>query len=181
MKQPKAGRVPVIENAFELNLAKLMLAAKASGAAKLVLDDGAVRTVVVLSPARVAAFLGGRTWLVDIVNVQCLNDRVRHLMTCPRAHEGNFQSLYFLNGELACRQCHRLRYRSNVAASATARARLARIKLFSEMGAEPGQLMPERQPFKWRSRHDRLSARLARLNGVHYRDVRAWLERQLTN
>lgn len=178
MKQPKAGRVPVIENAFELNLPKLMRAAEVSGAAQLVLTDGDVRAVVVLSPTRLAAFLGGRTWLVDIAPVKCLNDRVRHLMTCPRAHEGNFQSLYYWAGELACRHCHGLRYRSNLAPSAAGRARIARFKLLSSMGAKPGQLVAERQPFKWRKRHQRLSARLAELTGLHYRAVRAWLERE---
>lgn len=178
MKQPKAGRVPVIENAFELNLPKLMRAAEASGAAQLVLDDGVVRTVVVLSPTRLAAFLGGRTWLVDIVAVQCLKGRRKPLFRCPRAHDGNFQSLYYRCGELACRQCHGLRYRSNLAPSAVGRARIARSKLLFSMGAEPGQLMAERQPFKWRKRHNRLSARAHALAGVHYADVRAWLGRQ---
>lgn len=178
MKQPKAGRVPVIENAFELNLAKLLRAAQASGAAQLVLTDGDVRAVVVVYPTRLAAFLGGQTWLADIVAVPCLKGRCRPLFRCPRAHEGNFQSLYYWAGELACRHCHRLRYRSNVVASAADRARIARSKLLSSLGAKPGQLVVERQPFKWRSRHVRLSARLAHLTGVHYRDVRAWLERQ---
>ncbi len=180
MKKAKAPRVPVLEDAFELNLPKLMRTANAIGASRLVLDDGDVRTVVVLTQDRVAIFLGGRTWMVDIVAVSCLDDRVRLCLKCPRAHEGNFQSLYFWGGELACRHCHRLRYRSNLAASAADRARIARSKLLSSMGGAPGQLVAERQPFKWRSRHARLSARLARLTGVHYRDVRAWLERQDT-
>lgn len=178
MKQSKAGRVPVIENAFELNLPKLMRAAVASGAAQIVLDDGVVRTVVVLSPTRLAAFLGGRTWLVDIVKVKCLNDRVRHLLKCPRAHEGNFQSLYFWGGEVACRKCHGLRYRSTLAPSAVGRARIARAKLAAAMGASPDQLVPERQPFKWRKRHLRLAGRLDDLTGLHFRTVKAWLERK---
>jgi hypothetical protein len=180
MKKAKAPRVPVLEDPFEVNLPKLMRAAKATGGSRLVLDDGVVRTVAVLTETRLAVFLGGRPWLVDVVPVQCLRGRVRSLLKCPRAHEGNFQSLYYLNGELACRHCHRLRYRSNLAASATERARLARFKMLTEMGAEPGQPMAERPPFKWRKRHQRLSARLAGLTGLHYRAVRAWLERKDT-
>jgi hypothetical protein len=178
MKKPKSARVPVIDDAFELNLPKLMRTASAIGASRLILDDGDVRTVAVLTQNRVAVFLGGRTWLVDIVPVMCLNDRLRPLLKCPRAHEGNFQSLYYLSGDLACRQCHRLRYKTTLAASATERARLARFKLLAEMGAEPGKLAAERQPFKWRSRHARLSARLAHYADIHYQDVRAWLERE---
>lgn len=177
MKKAKAPRVPVLENAFEVNLPKLMRAAKASGSLRFVLDDGDVRTVVVLMETRLAAFLGGRTWVVDIVPVQCLQGRVRPLLKCPRAHEGNFQSLYFRAGELACRHCHALRYRTNVAASAAERARIARSKLLRHMGAEPGELVPLRQPLKWRKRYLSLVTRVERLTSVHYRNVREWLER----
>lgn len=178
MKQPKAARVPVIENAFELNLPKLMRAAEASGSAQLVLDDGTVRTVVVLTATRLAAFLGGQTWLADIVPVPCLKGRCKPLFRCPRAHEGNFQSLYWSGTELACRHCLGLRYRSTLAATATDRARLARHKLLRELGGTPDDTIPARQPYKWRKRHQRLSARLAGLTGLHYRAVRGWLERQ---
>jgi hypothetical protein len=181
MKQPKTGRVPVIENAFEINLPALMRAAKVSGEARFLLDDGVVRTVVVLTAARLAAFLGGQTWLVDIEHVQCLKGRVRPLLKCPRTHEGNFQSLYWFGDELACRQCHRLRYRSTLAASPADRARMARIKLLTKLGAEPSCVFPARQPFKWRKRHRCLSARLVGLTGVHYRAVRGWLQRHAIN
>lgn len=178
MKTAKAPRVPVLENAFDVNLPRLMRMAKATADSRLILDDGDVRTVAVLTATRLAVFLGGQQWLVDIVHVQCLNGRVRPLLKCPRAHEGNFQSLYYWGDELACRHCHGLRYRSNLAPSAAGRARIARSKLLSSMGAKPGQVVAERRPFKWRSRHLRLIARLTRLTGVHYRDVRAWLECQ---
>jgi hypothetical protein len=168
----------MIENAFELNLPKLKRAAAVSGAAQLVLTDGDVRTVVALSPTRLAVFLGGQTWLADIVVVPCLNGRLRPLLKCPRAHVGNFQSLYFWAGELACRQCHALRYRSNLAPSAVGRARIARSKLLDSLGAEAEQCIPARQPFKWRKRHQRLAARAAALAGVHYANVRAWLGRR---
>lgn len=178
MKAVKALRVPVLENAFELNLPRLMQMAKATDDSRFVLDDGDVRTVAVLTATRLAVFLGNQQWLVDIVRVQCLNGRVRPLLKCLRAHEGNFQSLYFWCGELACRKCHGLRYRSNLAASATDRARLARTKLLGALGGEPGEALPARQPFKWRKRHQRLSSRLAQLTGLHYGVVRAWLGRQ---
>ncbi|QNA88691.1 hypothetical protein G4G28_09675 [Massilia sp. Dwa41.01b] len=177
MKTTKAPRVPVLENAFEVNLPKLMRAAKATGSSRLVLDDGDVRTVAVLTETRLAVFLGGRQWVVNIVPVQCLRDRVRRLMTCPRAHEGNFQSLYFLGSELACRHCHALRYRTNIAANGTDRARIARSKLLLKMGAEPGELVAARKPFKWRKKHLFLVSCVERLTFVHYRNVREWLRR----
>lgn len=178
MKKSKSARVPVLENAFEVNLPKLMRTVKTTGNSRVVLDDGDVRTVAVLAETRLALVLGGRPWVVDIVPVQCLGDRVRSLLKCPRAHEGNFQSLYWSGTELACRHCHRFRYRSNVAASAADRARIARSKVLSLMGAKPGQVVAERQPFKWRKRHLRMSARVAQLSGVHYQNLRAWLGRQ---
>lgn len=177
MKKAKAARVPILENAFELNLPKLMRAVKATGDSRVVLDDGVTRTVAVLAETRLAVLLGGRQWVVDIVAVQCLQGRSRHLLSCPRAHEGNFQSLYFRGGELACRHCHALRYQSNVAASAKDRARIARSKLLREMGAEPGEAMATRQPFKWRKRHLKMVARVECLTAVHYRNVREWLNR----
>jgi len=177
MKTKKSPRVPVLENAFEVNLPKLMRAAKATGSSRLVLDDGDVRTVAVLAETRLAVLLGGRQWVADIVPVQCLKGRLRSLFRCPRAHEGNFQSLYFRGNELACRHCHGLRYRSNVASSAPDRARIARSKLLREMGAQPGELVPARKPFRWRKKHLFLAARVERLTAVHYRNVREWLER----
>jgi hypothetical protein len=175
MKKAKAARVPILENAFEVNLPKLMRMAKATGDSRVVLDDGVLRTVAVFTETRLAVFLGGRQWVVDIVPVQCLGDRVRPLLKCPRAHEGNFQSLYFRGGELACRLCHQLRYRSNVASSATDRVRIARSKLLTSLGAELGHLEVMRQPYKWRKRHLRLVENIARLSSRHYENVREWL------
>jgi hypothetical protein len=178
MKKSKAPKVPVFEDALELNLSKLMRAAKAAGSGRLVLDDGDVRTVVLLSETRLAAFLGGRAWVVDIVPVACLGGRLRPLLTCSGAHEGNFQSLYFKNGVLACRRCHRLRYRSNLAASTADRARIARNKLLLSMGGQPGAVEVRRQPYKWRKRHGRLIEHMEDLAGRYYEDLRGWLGRQ---
>jgi hypothetical protein len=177
MKKAKAARVPILENAFELNLPKLMRAVKATGDFRVLLDDGDVRTVAVLAETRLAVLLGARHWVVDIVSVQCLQGRLRPLLKCPHAHEGNFQSLYYRRGELACRHCHALRYRSNVAASAKDRARIARSKLLREIRAEPGEAMGTRQPFKWRKRHLKMVARVEYLTALHYRNVREWLDR----
>lgn len=176
MKKAKAARVPVLENAFELNLPKLMRAVKATGDSRVVLDDVGKRTVAVLAETRLAVLLGGRQWLVDIVAVQCLQGRVRPLLKCPRAHEGNFQSLYYRGDKLACRHCHMLRYRTNVASTATERARLARSKLLRKMGGEPGQASPKRQPYKWRRPHLRLTTRLANLTKIHFDDLRNWID-----
>jgi len=172
------NRVPVLENAFELNLPKMMRTAKAAGSTRLVLRDGEVQAIAVLTRARLAVFLGGRQWVVDIVPIQCLSDRVRPLLKCPRAHEGNFQSLYFRDDELACRHCHKLRYRTNVAATAVERARIARSRLLSSMRATVGESMPVRQPYKWRKRHLRLVDRLSHLTGIHFADLRVWLDSQ---
>lgn len=178
MKKIIADRVPVVEQAMELNLSKLMRTAIAAGSGRLVLDDGNTRTVVLLSKTRLAAFLGGRAWVAHIVAVPCLRGRLRPLLKCPHAHEGNFQSLYFLNDVLACRHCLRLRYRSSLAASAADRARIARSKLLSSMGGQPGAIEAPRQAYKWRSRHERLAARLSALSGVHLSEMRARLERK---
>jgi hypothetical protein len=178
MKKTRGDRVPVLEQVLELNLAKLMRVAKAAGSPRLILNDGEVRTVVVLSETRLAASLGGQAWVADIVAVACLGGRLRPLLKCPRAHEGNFQSLYFVNDVLACRHCHRLRYRSNLAASPVDRARIARNKLLVSMAGQPGAVEAPRQPYKWRSRHDRLAARLIALSGAHFEDMRARMERQ---
>lgn len=90
MKKAKSARVPILENAFEVNLPKLMRAVKATGDSRVVLDDGVLRTVAVLTERRLAVLLGNRQWVVDIMPVRCLNDRVRPLLKCPRTHEGNF-------------------------------------------------------------------------------------------
>jgi hypothetical protein len=180
MKKAKAARVPVLENAFEVNLPELMRMVKATGESRLVLDDGDVRTVAVLTETRLAVFLGGRAWLADIVAVQCLQGRFRPLLKCPRAHEGNFQSLYYRSGELACRNCQALRYRSNLASTSADRARIARSKLLKAIGAELGEPVAIRKPFKWRKRHQNLLERLSELSAVHYQSVREWIQKTVT-
>lgn len=175
MKKPKAPRVPVLENAFEINLPKLLRAIKASGRPEVVLVDGDEHTVAVLSETRLAVHLGGRTWMADIVAVPCLKDRVRPLLKCPRAHVGNFQSLYWRGGELACRHCHALRYRTGLAAGSVARARLAREKLLAAMGGRPGDGVPARRRGAWRKRYARKTGLMADLADIYYADVRNWL------
>jgi len=177
VKRAKAPRVPILENAFEVNLPKLMRAARTTGDARVILNDGDVRTVAILSKTRLAVFLGGQPWAADIVPVHCLNGRLRPLLKCPRAHEGNFQSLYYRNGELACRHCHTLRYRTNTAATAAERARLARSKLLISLGAGPSCADVVRQPYKWRKKHLRMVANAARFASIYYKDIRSWLER----
>jgi len=178
MKKAKAPRVPILENAFEVNLPKLMRMAKATGESRLVLDDGDVRTVAMLTETRLAVFMGGLPWVVDIVSVQCLKGRLRPLLKCPRAHEGNFQSLYYHNNELACRHCHELRYRTNLAATAVGRVRIARNKLLLSMSNGPNGFSMNRQPYKWRKRHLRLLMETGRLTNLHYQDIGSWLDRQ---
>jgi hypothetical protein len=175
VKKAKAPRVPILENAFEVNLPKLMRAAKATGDVRVVLNDGAERAVAMLTETRLAIFVGGRSWVVDILAVQCLKGRLRPLLKCPRAHEGNFQSLYYRNNELACRHCHALRYRTNLAPTAAARTKIARSKFFSAMGTFPGQDI-QRQPRKWRSRHLRQLKQFVLLSDMHYEAVKTWIK-----
>lgn len=180
MKKAKAPRVPILESTFEVNLPKLLRTAKTSGCSMLVLDVGLERTVAALSNTRLAVHLGGRIWLADIVAVPCLNDRVRSLLKCPRAHEGNFQSLYYRAGELACRHCHKLRYRSNLAGTEADRARLARQRLIQDMGGQPGDVMPRRAKGAWRTRYARLIARLAGVSDTHYHALKRQLQKSAT-
>ncbi|MEJ7806928.1 MAG: hypothetical protein WKG03_13530, partial [Telluria sp.] len=109
--------------------------------------------------------------------VPCLHNRARPLLKCPRAHEGNFQTLYYRAGELACRHCHNLRYRSTLAASSTDRARIARHKLLAKMGGAPGEDAPERRPGAWRKKHARQVITLGILTKAHYDQLRAYVDR----
>lgn len=174
MKKAKAPKVPVLEKAFELNLPKLMRAAKAAGDSRLVLADGDERTVVVVAETRLAVALGGRTWIVDIVAVPCLGGRWRPLLKCPRAHEGNFQSLYYRAGVLACRHCHGLRYLTRLAGTQQDRNRLARIKLLAKMGYEADADCPKRLQGRWRGPYAKSLARLAKLTTSYRATVASW-------
>lgn len=178
MKNVHAGRVPVLESAFEIKLPWLLKQAKEMGTSTLVITDGDIRTVVELTPTRLATKLGGQVWVVDIVPVPCLGGRVRPLLKCPRAHEGNFQSLYFRAGELACRHCHALRYRSSLAATPIGRARLARIKLILRLGGSVGGPIPSRKHRCWQKRHARLAQKLTVLSAQHYSELRMQLSKR---
>jgi hypothetical protein len=114
MKKPKSARVPVLEDAFEINLAKLLAVSKRTGQSLLKVDDGKLSGEVLLTATKLGVRLTGQLFGADIVQVQCLNGRVRPLLRCPRAHEGNFQSVYYYAGDLACRHCHKLRHRSTL-------------------------------------------------------------------
>ena len=173
MKKAKAPRVPVLENAFEVNLPKLMRAAKATGSSKLVLDDGDVRTVAVLTETHLAVFLGRQQWVVDIVPVQCLQGRVRPLLKCPRAHEGNFMSLYYHSGELACRHCHMLRYRSTLASSSGARIYLKRIKIARKLGTNSSLTPLKRRAGTWRKTYLQKLMKLSDVTQDQYSLLRA--------
>lgn len=167
MKKFKAARVPVLENAFELNLPKLMRTVKATGDSRVILDDGIVRTVAMLTQTQLAVFLGGRLWMADIVTVQCLNGRVRPLLKCPRAHEGNFQSLYFLQGTLACRRCQNLRYRSTLQNSKLSRTRLTNERVLSKIHTKTDSTVPTRPARMWRKTYLNLLRKLEQTNTFH--------------
>jgi hypothetical protein len=168
MKKARAARVPVLENAFEVHLPKLMRMAKVADESRVVLDDGDVRTVAIVTQTRLAVFLGGRPWVVEIVSVKCLKDRSRLLMRCPRAHEGNFQSLYYQSGELACRRCHALRYRTNLASTPAVRDRIRYFKFLAKFGNTSQCTSLNRKRGEWRSKFLRNALQLDRLSHTHY-------------
>ncbi len=177
MNQFAYNRVPVLELAFELNLAKLNRAAKQYASSALSVTDGVSRGVVLLSAGGMSLSINGRTQVAAVVAVPCLGGRLRPLLKCPRAHEGNFQSLYLTGGELACRYCHALRYRTTLAPTATARARFARHKLMSVMGGEPGIDVPVRRAGAWRKKYTRQILALGQATQAHYEQLRAFLTR----
>jgi len=175
MKKMKRDRVPVIEDTLGLNLAKLQATAKKVGSDTLAITWQGTTGLVIMEPERMVLAFGGVTISADIVTVACLNGRLRSLLKCSRAHVGNFQTLYLRGGELACRQCHGLRYRSTLAAGPVERARLARFKVLDRMGGLPGEAAPVRRSRAWRKRYLRLVGRLLALSGVHYADLRQQL------
>jgi hypothetical protein len=175
MSGKKTGKVAVLENAFELNLAKLLKASKKLGVTTVTVDGHGLSGLVSLAQDKLTVLIDGGAFSAAIAMVPCLNGRSRPLLKCPRAHEGNFQSLYYRGGILACRLCHKLKYQSNLAGGPSDRARLARFKLLDKLNGEPGSVIPERKPYAWRKKHQRLSARLAGLTGLHYQSIRRWL------
>ena len=181
MSGKKLGRVPVLEDAFEINLAKLLAVSARTGQSLLAIGDGTNTGLVMIAPNHLTVFLGGATYILAITTVACLNGRARPLLLCSGAHEGNFQTLYWSGTEVACRHCLRLRYRSTLAPTATERARLARFKLLRKLGGTQDATMPARQPYKWRKRHARLAARCATLTLMDYAGIREWLARRASN
>ncbi|MBA5686710.1 hypothetical protein [Rugamonas apoptosis] len=177
MKKAKLDRVPVIEDTLGLNLATLLATSKKTGSGLLAVTWQGTTGLVMLEAERMTLMFGGVTACAEIATVRCLNGRLRPLLTCPRAHEGDFQTLYLRGGELACRHCHGLRYRSTLAANATDRARLARFKLLDRMGGQPGDAIPTRPSRAWRKRYRRMVGRLAGLTGMHYGQIRQQLAR----
>lgn len=176
MNKAKLDRVPVIEDTLGLNLATLLASSKKTGSSLLAVSWQGKTGLVMLGPERITLMFGGVTASAEIAAVPCLNGRFRPLLKC-RAHVGNFQSLYLRDGELACRHCHGLRYRTTLAATATDRDRLARFKLLDCMGGQPGDAIPARPPRAWRKRYRRMVARLAGLTGMHYGQIRQRLGR----
>ena len=116
---------------------------------------------VAVTETRLAAHLGGQVWMADIVAVKCLKDRIRPLLRCRRAHKGIFKRCNFRGGELACRRCHALRYRSNLASGKSERVNLQRDKAPAALGCRPGDIVPLRLYRAWRRRYGGLVDHLA--------------------
>lgn len=178
MKKTTFDRVPVIEDTLGINIAVLLAEARKTGSNLLSLTWQGTTGLVMLEAKQVTLMFSGMIVSADIYAVPCLNGRSRPLLKCPRAHEGNFQSLYYLNKKLACRHCHGLRYRSTLAAAPIDRARLARFKLIEAMGGSSLNVVPGRKWGQWRRRYNTMAARLAGLSGSHYTAVREWLKRR---
>lgn len=176
MKKMKLDRVPVIEDTLGLNLPTLLKASKKTDSGLLALTWQGTTGLVMLEAQRMTVIFGGVTVSADITSVPCLNGRLRPLLKCSRAHEGNYQTLYLRGDKLACRHCHGLRYRSTLVATASDRARLARFKLLDSMGGLPGVDVPERMPRAWRKRYRRMLARLAPLTHLHFGQIRQFLQ-----
>jgi hypothetical protein len=176
LTRPKSDRVPVIEDTFGLNLATLRRAAKKAGSDLLTVTWHGVTGLAMIGADRLTLVYAGVTVAADIEVVNCLSGRSRPLMKCPRAHEGNFQTLYLSDGELACRHCHGLRYRSNLAAGPLERARIARFKLLSQMGAQSGEAAPERRFRAWRKIHNRELSRLKILSSEYRNGIELLVE-----
>lgn len=172
MSGKKTGRVNVLENAFELNLAKLLRASKQLGTTILTVDGGEMHGMVFLEQDMLNLFIGSRIFSSKIVTVSCLKGRFRPLFKCPRAHEGNFQSLYLCDDVLACRKCHHLRYQSNLAGCANDRARIQRDKMMQRLGRGAGGELPSQRKFEWRKKYLAKISKIQELENNHYLELR---------
>jgi hypothetical protein len=167
MKNTKLERVPVIEDTMALSLTTLLDVSKKTGSNLLAVTWQGRTGLVMLEAVRMTLMFNGVIVSAEIAAVPCLKGRLRPLLKCPRAHEGNFQSLYYRGGELACRICHALRYRSNLASSSGARERIAREKLIMMMGGRGKNDVPSRAVGAWRKKYIRQLALLEELTRTH--------------
>lgn len=176
MKKAKYDRVPVVEDTLGLSLATLLATSKKSKSSLLAITWDGAKGLVMIEPERMTVMFCGVTASAEIQAIPCLNDRLRPLMKCPRAHEGNFQTLYLRDGELACRHCHGLRYRSNLAATPIERSRLARFRIIKKLGGKLGDALPARKPYSWKARHKRLINQLQSTSEKYFLSIHAWIE-----
>jgi hypothetical protein len=172
MSGKKTGLVRVLENAFEINLAKLLAASKKLGATTLTVDGCGMSGLASISYDKFTLIVDGGIFSCLIITVPCLNGRFRPLLKCPRAHEGNFQSLYLFNGELACRKCLKLRYRSNLASGSKERARIQRMKAMHKLGRQADGTLPEYKKFEWRKKYFEKIAHIKDLENDHYVELK---------
>lgn len=155
-----------------------MAQAKKTGQNLLSLAWQGTTGLVMLEPKQITLMFSGVIVSAEICAVACLNGRLRPLLRCPRAHEGNFQTLYLRGGKLACRQCHSLRYRSNLASTIGERLRLKRQKLIQRMGGEAFETMPAHQATMWGRRHKKQARQLSAVSLQHYSALRKQLLEQ---
>jgi hypothetical protein len=106
-----------------------------------------------------------------------LQRSVEAVLEMPERARGEFQSLYVRNRELACRHCRALRYRTNIAATPTGRARIARSKLLAAMSALPRRETFRWQPYRSRSWHLRLVRHMGQLDKSRRANLSNWLDR----
>jgi hypothetical protein len=175
MSRKKTGKILTIENAFEVNLPTLLKASLHTSSRLLVVDDSYMYGLVLIEKDKMTLITGGLLMSAAIVFVPCLKGRFRPLFKCPRAHEGNFQSLYLSDGVLACRKCHHLRYQSNLAGCANDRARIQRHKMMQRLGRRADGELPSQRKFEWRKKYLAKISKIQELENNHYLELRHML------
>ena len=176
MGDKKSAKVITVESVFEVNLAKILAVSKDANYLLLTLRNNSIFGLVFIDQHNLMLMIGGCLLYAQRVLVPCLNGRFRPLLKCPRAHEGNFQSLYLFNGELACRKCLKLRYRSNLASGTKERARIQRMKAMHKLGRQADGTLPEYKKFEWRKKYFKKIAHIKDLENDHYVELKAELK-----
>jgi hypothetical protein len=165
----------ILERAFEINLATLLKKSRDLSSNILTIGDSFSMLIAVISQHQINIVSGDAIATLDVVAIPCLKGRFRPLFRCPRAHEGNFQSIYLCDGVLACRKCHNLRYQSNLAGCAKDRARIQRYKMMKRLGRKTDGKLPNQRKFEWQKKYFAKISKIQELENNHYLELRQML------